>query len=363
MNVPGWLLKILISYLTGRSMVLKYQGAVSSPRSLPGSAPQGVFLGCFFFMIKFNGALLRPGIPRPLPKPEPILYSKSTSCTVKFIDDASQARAINLRKSLLKLDMHGRAQPLEYFEHTGFTINPLLNELQDDLNKLKDFTDKNLMVINQKKTLIMKFNFRKSYDFPPIFKIGDGPPLDTVAEAKILGIIIQDNLKFSAHVKYMIGRAYRKTWTLRRMKLLNLDIEILTDYYTKEIRSILEYGVAVWHSSLTRVMQKQIERVQKICINIILCNTCRDISYFVGCTILNLEPLHYRREELCVRFIQKASQDPRHTDMFTKNVNMCMCNTRTSKFKYREFLCRNKRFYDSPLCYLTRLLNLNPIDN
>ena len=135
--------------------------------------------------------------------------------------------------------MHGRAQPLEYFEHTGFTINPLLNELQDDLNKLKDFTDKNLMVINQKKTLIMKFNFRKSYDFPPIFKIGDGPPLDTVAEAKILGIIIQDNLKFSAHVKYMIGRAYRKTWTLRRMKLLNLDIEILTDYYTKEIY--------IWH--------------------------------------------------------------------------------------------------------------------
>ena len=246
-------------------------------------------------MIKFNGALLRPGIPRPLSKPEPLSSSKSTSCTVKFIDDASQARALKLSNSLINLNTHGRPKPLEYFEHTGFAINPLKNELQDDLNNLKEFTDKNLMVINQKKTLIMKFNFRKSYDFPPIFNIGDGPPLDTVSEAKILGVVIQHNLKFHSHVKYMLGRAYRKIWTLRRMKLLKLDLEILTDFYRKEIRSILEYGVTVWHSSITRMMQSQIERVQKICINIILCNTCKSISYFVGCTLLNLKPLFFRR--------------------------------------------------------------------
>ena len=113
------------------------------------------------------------------------------------------------------------------------------------------------------------------------------------------------------------------------------------------------------HSSITRMMQSQIERVQKICINIILCNTCKSISYFVGCTLLNLEPLFFRREELCIRFIQKASQDPRHSDMFTENENRF--NTRTTKLRYREFLCRNKRFYNSPLCYLTRLLNSNPV--
>ena len=74
MKVPGWLLKILISYLTERSMVLKFRGEVSSSRSLPGSAPQGVFLGCFFFMIKFNGALLRPELPRPFHKPQPLCF-------------------------------------------------------------------------------------------------------------------------------------------------------------------------------------------------------------------------------------------------------------------------------------------------
>ena len=91
-------------------------------------------------MIEFNGALLRPGIPQPLPKPEPLLSSKSTSCTVKFIDDASQARALKRSKSLINLDTHGRPKPLEHFEHTGFAINPVNNELQDDLKNRKEFT-------------------------------------------------------------------------------------------------------------------------------------------------------------------------------------------------------------------------------
>ena len=44
MHVPPWLLLILISYLTQRTMVLSYNGATSSPRDLPGSSPQGALL-------------------------------------------------------------------------------------------------------------------------------------------------------------------------------------------------------------------------------------------------------------------------------------------------------------------------------
>ena len=359
MHVPGWLLKILISYLTNRSMVLKYQGASSSPRSLPGSAPQGVFLGCFFFMVKFNGALLRPNVPRPFPPPEPLMFSKTTSCTVKYIDDASQARAINLRKTLLHIDTSNRPLPLEFSEHTGYILDPVKNELQSDLNNLKLFTDKNLMIINQKKTQIMKFNFRKTLDFPPIFKFDNRPSLGIVNETKILGIILSDSLKWSAHVSYMLKRAQKKIWTLRRMKLLKLDIDILVDFYCKEIRSILEFGVAVWNSGITTKMSEQLERIQRICINTILLDTGVKVNYMVACTLLNLEPLFYWRQSLCIKFIQKASQDPRHSDMFSRNNNAC--NTRANKPEYREFKCRNARFYNSPLCYLTRLLNNNPV--
>ena len=287
------------------------------------------------------------------------MLSKSTSCTVKYIDDASQACAIQLKKALTKIDISERPKPLEFWEHTGFVLKKENNQLQDDLNNLKVFTDNNLMVINQKKTSIMSFNFRKSLEFPPIFRIGDGPVLNIEKQTRLLGIMISDDLKWSAHVDFIVKRANKKLWQLRRMKLLKLDMNILLDFYCKEIRSILEFGVSVWNSGLTSKMEEQLERVQRVCVNIILCDTDCNIPYKVGCTLLNIEPLIYRREDLCIKFIQNASSDQRHADMFCRNTNPF--NTRTDKPLYREFSCRTGRFYDSPLCYLTRLLNLNPV--
>ena len=97
MHVPAWLLCILVSYLSNRSMTLSYQGASSSSRPLPGSSPQGAFLGIFLFIIKFNGAALRPSIPRQLLQNK--CKSRSLCCNQKcsehpmedhtvYVDDA-----------------------------------------------------------------------------------------------------------------------------------------------------------------------------------------------------------------------------------------------------------------------------------
>jgi hypothetical protein len=77
MHVPGWLLLILISYLTEMSMHMRYKGATSSRKMLPGSIPQGAFLGILLLIIIFNGALLRPAIPR------------IHSLNLKYVDDLS----------------------------------------------------------------------------------------------------------------------------------------------------------------------------------------------------------------------------------------------------------------------------------
>ena len=127
-----------------------------------------------------------------------------------------------------------------------------------------------------------------------------------------------------------VQKSTKNTWLLRRLKILDLEIDILLDFYLKEIRSILEYGVPVWHSGLSRILSNKIERVQKICVSIILCNnTEKHISYIVGCTLLGIEPLFLRRTELCIRFIQKTSLEPSHSDMFIKKENTY--NTRQNK--------------------------------
>ena len=53
-------------------------------------------------------------------------------------------------------------------------------------------------------------------------------------------------------------------WTIRRLKKLGADEETLLDVYSKEVRSILEFAVPVWHSSISQKNSHDIERVQKI---------------------------------------------------------------------------------------------------
>ena len=66
-----------------------------------------------------------------------------------------------------------------------------------------------------------------------------------------------------------------------------------------------------------------------------------------------------REEDLNGKWPQKASLNPMHSDFFCRNSNPF--HTRHAKPIYREFICRNTRYYNSPLCYLTRLLNCNPV--
>ena len=54
MGVPGWLLKLVIAFLSNRSMKVKYKGKMSESYPLPGGGPQGALLGLFLFLVLIN---------------------------------------------------------------------------------------------------------------------------------------------------------------------------------------------------------------------------------------------------------------------------------------------------------------------
>lgn len=56
MGVPGWLLKLVVAFLTDRELILRYKGKKSGRKSLPGGSPQGTRLGMFLFLILINFA-------------------------------------------------------------------------------------------------------------------------------------------------------------------------------------------------------------------------------------------------------------------------------------------------------------------
>ena len=73
-------------------MFLSYNGAQSSQMSLPGGGPQGAYLGGIIFIIKYNGAFLRPPLPSPIIGP----VSKSKVEKVKFVDEGTVAVSLDL---------------------------------------------------------------------------------------------------------------------------------------------------------------------------------------------------------------------------------------------------------------------------
>ena len=296
------------------------------------------------FIIIFNGALLRPAIPR------------LDSLNLKYIDDLSVLVALNL-KTYLSQDSLERMKPLKHDERTAQILPIENNPLQEQLNCLEKFTSEKLLKIKEKKTTIMKFNFSKIHDFPPEIHInGFNDDLKVINETKLLGIILTNDLRWSANTEYTCTKAYKKMWILRRMKVLDVDPSIICDVYIKEIRSLLELAVPAWHSGLTQKDSTDIERVQKVALYIILsdCNTGHcEFTYQMALVVLELEPLEVRRERLCLSFAKKTLRS-RHSDMFVENGSQH--NTR-ERPEFFEPKANTRRYYNSPLNYLTRLLN------
>ena len=83
-------------------MVMSHMGQTSISRALPGGGPQGALLGGIIFIVKFNGAFLRPPIPSHIKGP----ISKSRSEKVKFVDDGTVAVSINLKQCLIPDPVH-----------------------------------------------------------------------------------------------------------------------------------------------------------------------------------------------------------------------------------------------------------------
>ena len=327
-------------------MILEYRGEYSNKKLLPGGGPQGAYLGGLIFIVKYNGAFLRPPVPRNITGE----VTKSKSEKVKFIDDGSVAVSINLKTSLIP-DPVRRPCPLNYHERTSQILPDENNLLHYYLQDTENFTINNKMKINSKKTKVILFNKSRKHDFPPEMSFSDGSMLEVVPDIKLVGVIVSNDLRWLKNTNFICNKATKKLWTLRRLKKFNLDIYKIFDVYTKEVRSILEFAVPVWHSGLTRNESRQIETIQKASFKIILGESY--ISYEVACTILGTEPLELRRAQLCLKF---AKKDVKKThSLFQKTEKTTI--TRSKQLLAVEPKCRTSRFEKSSIPYLSRILN------
>ena len=190
---------------------------------------------------------MRPPISRNVFGP----IQTSRAKAVKFVDDGSVAVSINL-KTCLSADPESRPLPLNYHERTCSVLPPENNLMQYYLDDAEKFAFENKMKVNPKKTKIILFNKSRKFDFPPELKLSGGEFLEVVPDVKLVGVIVDQRLSWQKNTDYICNKATQKLWIIRRLKKYNLGISTLLDVYIKEVRSLLEHGVPVWHSGLTR---------------------------------------------------------------------------------------------------------------
>ena len=194
MGVPGWLLKLVIAFLTNRKMSVKFKGKQSSVKNLPVGGPQGTLLALILFIILINDI----GFEEQKNNTGELITCKRNLKTVneihlKFVDDLTLAEAINLPEKLVKVPASDRPQPDNYHARTGHVLPPLNSKIHKQLEKTKIYAKENEMKLNYKKTKLIVFNPCRSHDFMPEICLGN-QELEVVEEIQILGLIMRSDM-------------------------------------------------------------------------------------------------------------------------------------------------------------------------
>ena len=85
----------------------------------------------------------------------------------------------------------------------------------------------------------------ESVSEPPPVYIGN-ELVERVDKFKLLGMGLQNNLKWNNHVETVIQKANCQVYILRECRKANLPMEVGITLYKPNIRSILEYASSVW---------------------------------------------------------------------------------------------------------------------
>jgi len=85
--------------------------------------------------------------------------------------------------------------------------------------------------------------------------------LEQISEEKDLGVLIDDKLKFHAHVSHIVNKANQVLGILKRT-FVNRSKEIFIPAYVAMVRSILEYANVIWHPRYIGDIKK-VEKVQR----------------------------------------------------------------------------------------------------
>ena len=252
-------------------------------------------------------------------------------------------------------------RPVPYRSRTGHILPRSENSLQDEVDRVKCYSENRKLLLNPLKTKTMIFNTLLKYDVLPQIQTEIGEYLDVVEEHKILGYILRSDLKTISNTEFICKKAFRRMWLIRRLKSLGCPIPELVDVLKQQIVPICEFGAAYWGCMITKSESNMLERCLKTGLHIIFQEQYTSFSYCLR--LASMSSLKTRRTAIITRFSKAALSNPKYKNWFCKSEEPTE-GARTRQAGSRPLLkpvqCRTQRFERSPLPVMTRLLAWHP---
>ena len=138
--------------------------------------------------------------------------------------------SLNLRDYVISDPDPSPPQPPQYRCRTAHLLQPEKTQMQKELNKLSDFSVNHEMSINKQKSKVMIFNTARKFDCLPNLSI-QSDNLEVVESMKLLGVIVQSDMRWGQNTEYVCQKGYSRLWMLRRLKGLGASTSELLDVY------------------------------------------------------------------------------------------------------------------------------------
>jgi len=114
------------------------------------------------------------------------------------------------------------------------------------LSDVVNWSRNNLMNINWNKTKDMWIGVNTNLS-TNVLCLNDSR-VERVYSFKLLGIMIEYDLKWSAHADLICAKASSRLYFLKILKRSLLSTDDLLYFYMSAVRPLLEYACPVWHS-------------------------------------------------------------------------------------------------------------------
>ena len=159
------------------------------------------------------------------------------------------------------------------------------------------------MRFNSSKCNIMRIS-RSRDPLTKFYTLG-GQVLQEVNDAKYLGITISNELSWSTHTANTVAKAGRTLGFLKR-NLKSCPQALKETAYISLVRSVLEYGSAVWDPHLAKDINS-LEAIQRKSARFIMSNFKSDSSVTAMLQKLGLRSLADRRRDLRLALLYKVA--------------------------------------------------------